>query len=53
MDTQKKGYILPEELHSYMTSLGETFNKDEIASMLSAAVDPKEQKIFYSDYVSL
>ena len=67
LDTDKKGYLLPEEISNYMREEGEPFLQEELEEFLSAAVDPSKGKIFYkgrtfrqslwlkhlSDYVAL
>ncbi|XP_036399016.1 dynein regulatory complex protein 8 isoform X1 [Megalops cyprinoides] len=53
LDQGKKGYLEPEELKKYMTQEGEPFNQDEMEEMLSAAVDPDKNVIFYKDFVSM
>jgi Ca2+-binding EF-hand superfamily protein len=35
MDTENKGYLEPDELRKYMTTMGEIFTKDEIDEMLA------------------
>ena len=35
LDTEKKGFLLPEELRNYMTTQGEPFTKEEIDEMLA------------------
>ncbi len=35
LDTDKKGFLLPEELRNYMTTQGEPFTKEEIDEMLA------------------
>ena len=53
MDTEKKGFLLPEELRRYMTTMGEAFTNEEIDEMLAACTDPVENKIFYEDYAQI
>ncbi|KAM4602920.1 uncharacterized protein ACJ7VT_019473 [Polymixia lowei] len=53
LDQQKKGHLEPEELSKYMTQDGEPFTQQEIEEMLSAAVDPEMNVIYYKDFVSL
>merc|ERR1712210_229523 len=53
LDTDKKGYLLPEEISNYMREEGEPFLQEELEEFLSAAVDPSKGKIFYKDYVAL
>ncbi|XP_018587965.1 dynein regulatory complex protein 8 isoform X2 [Scleropages formosus] len=52
LDQEKKGYLEAEELKKYMTQEGEPFSQDEVEEMLSAALDNKENVIFYKDLVS-
>ncbi|RKO90810.1 hypothetical protein BDK51DRAFT_12014, partial [Blyttiomyces helicus] len=47
LDTDKKGYLTPEELRAYMTTEGEPFSPEEIEEMLVACTDPNEGKIYY------
>lgn len=53
LDTEKKGYLLPEELRKYMTTMGEVFTKEEVDEMLAACTDPTENKIYYDDYAQI
>lgn len=53
LDTEKKGFLLPEELRKYMTSMGEVFTVEEIDEMLAACTDPSENKIHYEDYAQI
>ncbi|CBY30457.1 unnamed protein product [Oikopleura dioica] len=53
LDTDKKGYLLPEEISNYLREEGEPFLQEELEEFLSAAVDPSKGKIFYKDYVAL
>ncbi|XP_072545022.1 dynein regulatory complex protein 8 [Salminus brasiliensis] len=53
LDQQKKGHLDPEELTRYLTQEGEPFTQEEVEEMLSAAVDPDKNVIFYRDFVSL
>ncbi|XP_060788780.1 dynein regulatory complex protein 8 [Neoarius graeffei] len=53
LDQQKKGYIEPEELTKYLTQEGEPFSQEEMDEMLSAAVDPEKQLVFYKDFVAM
>ncbi|KAJ8290603.1 hypothetical protein GJAV_G00015160 [Gymnothorax javanicus] len=52
-DQEKDGYLVPEELKKVMTQDGEPFSNEEIEEMLSAAVDPDKNVIFYKDFVSM
>ncbi|XP_012695433.1 dynein regulatory complex protein 8 [Clupea harengus] len=52
LDQQKKGHLDPEELTKYMTQEGEPFTQEEMEEMLSAALDPDKNVIFYKDFVS-
>ncbi|XP_071396258.1 dynein regulatory complex protein 8 isoform X2 [Centroberyx affinis] len=53
LDQQKKGHLEPEELAKYMTQEGEPFTQQEMEEMLSAAVDPEKNLIYYKDFVSM
>ena len=35
LDTEKKGYLLPDELRQFMTTQGEVFTKEEADEMLA------------------
>ncbi|XP_032830996.1 dynein regulatory complex protein 8 isoform X2 [Petromyzon marinus] len=53
LDSEAKGYLDPEELTRYMTEEGEPFTQEEMEEMLSAAVDPDKNLVFYKDHVSM
>ncbi|TRY98441.1 hypothetical protein DNTS_017498 [Danionella cerebrum] len=53
LDQQKKGHLEPGELSRYLTQEGEPFTQEEMDEMLSAAVDPDKNVIFYKDFVSM
>ncbi|CAB1330687.1 unnamed protein product [Coregonus sp. 'balchen'] len=53
LDKQKKGHLELEELTKYMTQEGEPFTQEEMEEMLSAALDPDKNVIFYKDFVSM
>ncbi|NP_001314837.1 dynein regulatory complex protein 8 [Danio rerio] len=53
LDQQKKGHLEPAELAKYLTQEGEPFTQEEMDEMLSAAVDPDKNVIFYKDFVSM
>ncbi|KAL2917259.1 hypothetical protein HK105_203324 [Polyrhizophydium stewartii] len=53
LDAEKRGYLLPDELRSFMTSHGEPFSHEEIEEMLTACTDPAENKVYYEDYIAL
>ncbi|KAM3876955.1 uncharacterized protein ACN63O_011810 [Diretmus argenteus] len=53
LDQQKKGYLEPEELTQHMMQEGEPFTKQEMDEMLSAAIDPEKNIIYYKDFVSM
>ncbi|XP_037397676.1 dynein regulatory complex protein 8 isoform X1 [Pygocentrus nattereri] len=53
LDQQKRGHLDPEELTRYLTQEGEPFTQEEMEEMLSAAVDPDKNLIFYKDFVSV
>ena len=43
LDTDKKGFLLPDELRHYLTTQGEAFTNEEIDEMLTVCLNP----IFY------
>ncbi|XP_053093645.1 dynein regulatory complex protein 8 [Pangasianodon hypophthalmus] len=51
LDQQKNGYLEPEELTKYLTQEGEPFSQEEMDEMLSAALDPDKQLVFYREFV--
>ncbi|XP_026855658.2 dynein regulatory complex protein 8 isoform X3 [Electrophorus electricus] len=53
LDQQKRGYLEPEELSKYLMQEGETFTQEEMEEMLSAALDPDKNVIFYKDFVGM
>jgi Ca2+-binding EF-hand superfamily protein len=53
LDTERKGYLTPEELQRFMTVEGEPMTKEEMDEMLAACTDPTENKIYYEDYVMI
>ncbi|XP_010877966.1 dynein regulatory complex protein 8 [Esox lucius] len=53
LDQQKKGHLEPEELTKYLTQEGEPFTPEEMEEMMSAALDPDRNVIFYKDFVSM
>ncbi|KAG9268985.1 EF-hand calcium-binding domain-containing protein 2 [Astyanax mexicanus] len=53
LDQQKKGHLDPEELSRYLTQEGDPFSQEEMEEMLSAALDPEKNLIFYRDFVSM
>ncbi|XP_048391567.1 dynein regulatory complex protein 8 [Stegostoma tigrinum] len=53
LDQTKKGYLTQEELTKYLTEEGEPFTQEEMEEMLSAAVDPEKNVIFYKDFAAM
>ncbi|KAJ3046513.1 Dynein regulatory complex protein 8 [Rhizophlyctis rosea] len=53
LDTENKGFLLPDDLRAAMTTEGEAFSTEEIDEMLMACTDPAEGKIYYEDYVTV
>ncbi|XP_006626105.1 dynein regulatory complex protein 8 [Lepisosteus oculatus] len=53
LDHDRKGYLDPEELTKFMSEEGEPFTQEEMEEMLSAAVDPDKNVIFYKDFVGM
>ncbi|KAM6980006.1 dynein regulatory complex protein 8 [Aplochiton taeniatus] len=53
LDLQKKGHLEPEELTKHLTQEGEPFTQEEMEEMLSAALDPEKNVIFYREFVSM
>ncbi|XP_043551357.1 dynein regulatory complex protein 8 isoform X2 [Chiloscyllium plagiosum] len=53
LDQTKKGYLTQEELTKYLTEEGEPFTQEEMEEMLSAAVDPEKNIIFYKDFAAV
>ncbi|KAJ8341854.1 hypothetical protein SKAU_G00341450 [Synaphobranchus kaupii] len=53
LDQEKKGYLEPEDLKKFMTQEGEPFSHDEMEEMLSAAVDPDKNVVYYKDFVGM
>jgi calmodulin len=53
LDTEKKGYLMPDDLRKFMTTMGEPFSNDEIEEMLAACKDQTENKVYYDDFVQL
>ncbi|MCJ8737250.1 hypothetical protein PDJAM_G00021970 [Pangasius djambal] len=53
LDQQKNGYLEPEELTKYLTQEGEPFSQEEMDEMLSAALDPDKQLVFYREFVGM
>ncbi|XP_060686792.1 dynein regulatory complex protein 8 [Chiloscyllium punctatum] len=53
LDQTKKGYLTQEELTKYLTEEGEPFTQEEMEEMLSAAVDPEKNIIFYKDFAAM
>lgn len=53
LDPAKRGYLSKEELIKYMTEEGEPFSQEEMEEMLSAAVHPESNSIYYKDYLAM
>ncbi|KAJ3358631.1 Dynein regulatory complex protein 8, partial [Kappamyces sp. JEL0680] len=53
LDEEKKGYLLPEDIRKFLTTMGEPFTQEEIEEMLAACTDPTENKVYYEDYVQV
>ncbi|XP_055003518.1 dynein regulatory complex protein 8 isoform X1 [Sorex araneus] len=53
LDPEKRGYLSKDELIKYMTEEGEPFSQEEMEEMLSAAIDPVANVIYYKDYVTM
>lgn len=51
LDSEKKGYLFPEELKAYLMGDGEAFTEDEAEEMIGTFTDPAEGRIYYEDYV--
>ncbi|OAJ39152.1 hypothetical protein BDEG_23020 [Batrachochytrium dendrobatidis JEL423] len=52
LDTEKRGFLMPDELRSLLTQQGEVFSHEEVEEMLTACTDPVENKVYYEDYVA-
>ncbi|CAL8243522.1 unnamed protein product [Lota lota] len=52
LDRQKKGHLEPDELTDYMRQGNEPFTHLEMEEMLSSAVDPDSNLIYYKDFVN-
>ncbi|XP_055988992.1 dynein regulatory complex protein 8 [Sorex fumeus] len=53
LDPSKRGFLSKDELIKYMTEEGEPFSQEEMEEMLSAAIDPVTNVIYYKDYVTM
>lgn len=53
LDPNKHGYLSKDELVKYMTEEGEPFSQEEMEEMLSAAIDPVANVIYYKDYITM
>ncbi|KAI8616628.1 hypothetical protein BC830DRAFT_1217803 [Chytriomyces sp. MP71] len=53
LDTEKKGWLDPEDLKRYMVTDGEPFSSEEIDEMLAACTDPTDNRVYYEDFVAL
>ncbi|KAM8946269.1 dynein regulatory complex protein 8 [Pelodytes ibericus] len=53
LDENKKGHLTKEELVKYMSEEGEPFTQEEMEEMISAAVDPEKNIVFYKDYTAM
>lgn len=52
LDPGKLGFIPKEELIKFMTEEGEPFSQEEMEEMLSAAIAPESNSIYYKDYIT-
>ncbi|NP_001187690.1 dynein regulatory complex protein 8 [Ictalurus punctatus] len=53
LDEQKNGHLGPKDLTKYLTQEGEPFSQEEMDEMLSAALDPDKQLVFYREFVNM
>ncbi|CAL8363580.1 unnamed protein product [Gadus morhua 'NCC'] len=53
LDQQKKGHLEPNELTEYMRQGDEPFTQLEMEEMLSSAVEPDSNLIYYKDFVNM
>ncbi|KAI9004170.1 hypothetical protein BC832DRAFT_76381 [Gaertneriomyces semiglobifer] len=53
LDSDHKGYLLPEQLSQHLSTEGEPFDKEELEEMLRACADPTDGKIWYEDFVTV
>ncbi|XP_009978347.1 PREDICTED: EF-hand calcium-binding domain-containing protein 2, partial [Tauraco erythrolophus] len=51
LDENKCEYITKEELAKYLTEEGEPFTQEEMADMLSVALDPQTNTVRYRNYI--
>ncbi|KAL8588869.1 hypothetical protein ACOMHN_051463 [Nucella lapillus] len=51
LDEDKKGYLLRDDVTKFMTEQGEPFTEDELAEMMSHALDSETGYILYKKYV--
>ncbi|KAJ3074275.1 Dynein regulatory complex protein 8 [Podochytrium sp. JEL0797] len=47
LDSEKKGFLLPDDLRRFMMTEGEPFTQDEMDEMLAACTDTSDNKIYY------
>lgn len=52
LDIEKKEHLTPEELQSIVSEEGEPFTQEELEELLSAAVDPDKELVFYNDFIA-
>ncbi len=50
LDAERKGFLLPDDVRKYLTTMGEPLTNEEIEEMLAACTDPTENRIYYEDY---
>ncbi|XP_043490254.1 dynein regulatory complex protein 8-like isoform X2 [Polistes fuscatus] len=53
LDPDNRGYIMKDDLEKTLMEIGEPFNKDEIADMMSVACDSATKRIYYEHYINL
>ncbi|KAJ3286643.1 Dynein regulatory complex protein 8 [Rhizoclosmatium sp. JEL0117] len=53
LDTEKKGFLLPDDLKRFMMTEGEPFSQEEMDEMLAACTDTSDNRVYYEDFVSL
>ena len=53
LDPAKHGFLSKGELINYMSEEGQPFSQEEMEEMLSAAIDPESNSIYYKDYITM
>ncbi|KAJ3128458.1 Dynein regulatory complex protein 8 [Nowakowskiella sp. JEL0407] len=53
LDTEKKGYLTPDELKSVVMNEGDVFSSEEAEEFVLACTDPSEGKVYYEDFVTI